>query len=133
LAVLLVLLGTLIRVLCFRVMKHLFTYQIALSTHHKLVTSGPYAYVRHPSYTGAVLVQWGIPLCLGPGSWWWDAGVVQTGLGRATAVFWACMMVYMVPIVRRGYKEDKLLQDAFGEEWEAYARRVPWLFVPGVL
>jgi len=32
------------------------------------VTSGPYAYVRHPMYTGVILFLLGTPLLLG--SWW---------------------------------------------------------------
>ena len=35
---------------------------------HKVVTSGPYAYVRHPMYTGVILFLLGTPLLLG--SWW---------------------------------------------------------------
>jgi protein-S-isoprenylcysteine O-methyltransferase Ste14 len=35
---------------------------------HKVVTSGPYAYVRHPMYTGIILFVLGAPLLLG--SWW---------------------------------------------------------------
>ena len=35
---------------------------------HKVVTSGPYAYVRHPMYSGVILFLLGTPLLLG--SWW---------------------------------------------------------------
>src|SRR3990170_1789374 len=35
---------------------------------HKVVTTGPYAYVRHPMYAGALLFGAGAPLLLG--SWW---------------------------------------------------------------
>jgi protein-S-isoprenylcysteine O-methyltransferase Ste14 len=35
---------------------------------HQVVASGPYAYVRHPMYSGALLVSVGVPLLLG--SWW---------------------------------------------------------------
>ena len=35
---------------------------------HKVVTSGPYDYVRHPMYTGVILFLLGTPLLLG--SWW---------------------------------------------------------------
>jgi len=35
---------------------------------HYVVTTGPYAYVRHPMYAGMVLTFWGVPLLLG--SWW---------------------------------------------------------------
>jgi protein-S-isoprenylcysteine O-methyltransferase Ste14 len=39
---------------------------------HSVATTGPYAYVRHPMYAGALLVLAGTPLLLG--SWWSLAG-----------------------------------------------------------
>ena len=38
---------------------------------HRVVASGPYAFVRHPMYSGAVLFQVGIALLRG--SWWGTA------------------------------------------------------------
>src|SRR5262249_44718497 len=35
---------------------------------HKVISTGPYAYVRHPMYAGAILFTVGQPLLLG--SWW---------------------------------------------------------------
>ncbi len=35
---------------------------------HRVVSSGPYAFVRHPMYSGSVLFFVGLPLLLG--SWW---------------------------------------------------------------
>ncbi len=32
---------------------------------HEVVDRGPYAYVRHPGYVGALIMMYGIPLCLG--------------------------------------------------------------------
>ncbi len=43
----------------------LFTVNVAIRTKHRLVDSGPYHYVRHPSYTAVLLVQVGAALCLG--------------------------------------------------------------------
>lgn len=34
---------------------------------HKVVTTGPYAYVRHPMYASVILIGTGVPLLLGPG------------------------------------------------------------------
>jgi protein-S-isoprenylcysteine O-methyltransferase Ste14 len=38
---------------------------------HRVISSGPYAFVRHPMYSGAVLFMVGIALLLG--SWWGTA------------------------------------------------------------
>jgi protein-S-isoprenylcysteine O-methyltransferase Ste14 len=34
-----------------------------------VIDTGPYAYVRHPMYIGAIWLLVGIPLALG--AWWW--------------------------------------------------------------
>jgi protein-S-isoprenylcysteine O-methyltransferase Ste14 len=41
---------------------------IEVGTEQKIVTTGPYAVVRHPMYSGALVMLLGIPLALG--SWW---------------------------------------------------------------
>lgn len=51
----LALLGTLIRVSAFSRLGHMFTYEMSVLKDHKLITDGPYAWVRHPAYTGVFL------------------------------------------------------------------------------
>ena len=41
---------------------------IEVGAEQKLITTGPYAFIRHPMYTGALVMLLGIPLALG--SWW---------------------------------------------------------------
>lgn len=41
---------------------------IAVATDQKVITTGPYAIVRHPMYSGSFLYMLGIPIALG--SWW---------------------------------------------------------------
>jgi protein-S-isoprenylcysteine O-methyltransferase Ste14 len=41
---------------------------IELSTEQKVISTGPYALVRHPMYIGALVMLVGVPLALG--SWW---------------------------------------------------------------
>lgn len=41
---------------------------IAVTPDQKVVSTGPYAVVRHPMYSGALLMLFGTPLALG--SWW---------------------------------------------------------------
>jgi protein-S-isoprenylcysteine O-methyltransferase Ste14 len=42
-----------------------FQYHIEVQAEHRVVTDGPYRYVRHPSYTGMALVLAGIALGTG--------------------------------------------------------------------
>ncbi len=41
---------------------------IEVGSEQKIITTGPYALVRHPMYIGAIVMLLGIPLALG--SWW---------------------------------------------------------------
>jgi protein-S-isoprenylcysteine O-methyltransferase Ste14 len=41
---------------------------IELSSEQRVITTGPYAMVRHPMYIGALIMLVGVPLALG--SWW---------------------------------------------------------------
>lgn len=41
-----------------------FTVNVTVAADHRVVDSGPYRYIRHPSYTGALLAFLGLSLCL---------------------------------------------------------------------
>jgi protein-S-isoprenylcysteine O-methyltransferase Ste14 len=41
---------------------------ITVEAGQRVVSTGPYAYVRHPMYAGAVLLMFAVPIALG--SWW---------------------------------------------------------------
>ncbi|GAW00659.1 ICMT-domain-containing protein [Lentinula edodes] len=40
---------------CYRTLGQLFVFELRIQKDHRLITEGPYAYVRHPSYTGLIL------------------------------------------------------------------------------
>lgn len=62
--------GALIRVACFRALGPLFTFELSITPSHSLFTTGPYAWVRHPSYTGIYLTLLGASAVgLAPGAW----------------------------------------------------------------
>jgi protein-S-isoprenylcysteine O-methyltransferase Ste14 len=81
---------------------------------HKLITEGPYSFVRNPIYTGMLGM------------------LVATGLAMEhwTALDVA-VVLFAVGLVIRVRSEEKLLRAAFGKEFEDYARRVPAV-VPGI-
>ncbi|TWT36117.1 Isoprenylcysteine carboxyl methyltransferase (ICMT) family protein [Posidoniimonas corsicana] len=80
---------------------------------HTLVTTGPYAAVRHPGYAGMLLAHFGMPLLLG--SWW---AFVPVLLGTA---------VFVVRVLR----EERLLTTNL-EGYNRYCRRHVWRLLPGV-
>ncbi|KAI0039168.1 hypothetical protein FA95DRAFT_1504545, partial [Auriscalpium vulgare] len=127
-------LGSIIRKLCFREMGRLFTYQLSLRDKHKLITTGPYSIVRHPSYSGLVFVMVGPLLCvMAPGTWWTEAAIIRTAGGRILAGIWVFINMFVSLVIVRAWKEDIMLQKEFGSEWEEYAKRVPYRLFPGLV
>ncbi|RPD55599.1 ICMT-domain-containing protein [Lentinus tigrinus ALCF2SS1-6] len=79
--------GGSIRIWCHRTLGKFFTWQTAVRDDHQLITSGPYAYVRHPSYTGWLLMAAGhLLLVLGRGSYTMESGLWKSTAGRVAAV-----------------------------------------------
>ncbi|KAK7694034.1 hypothetical protein QCA50_003610 [Cerrena zonata] len=126
--------GASIRAFCYYLLGKQFTFELALRKNHKLCTSGPYAFVRHPSYTGAVLGLFGVSLCMfGPGSWWAECHIGDMVLGKALALHWTMLMGLMLGLVfTRVGKEDLVLKEAFGSEWDEWARKTPYGIIPFV-
>ncbi len=86
--------------------------EAGLSADHQLVTTGPYAVVRHPIYTSMLCMLLGTGFMITP----WPT------LLAASLVFVAGMEI-------RVRIEDKLLESRFGEQFLAYRRSVP-AYVP---
>lgn len=90
------------------------TLGVALAPDHRLVTTGPYAVMRHPMYLGLALAAIG-----------------------ALAVYrtWSTLLfVVQVPVLLvRARREEELLASSFGDTWRRYARGVPawWPRWPG--
>ena len=119
---------------CYKTLGSLFTFELTLREDHRLVTNGPYAFVRHPSYSGVVLGVVGTLLVhFGPGSWWARAGWLTTPVGQVYALFWCAMEAFVLwSILCRTPTEDAFLRKQFGAEWDAWAERVSYRVIPGV-
>lgn len=57
--------GSLLRRHCFRVLGAFFTGAVMIQADHRVVDAGAYRWVRHPSYSAAMLLILGIALALG--------------------------------------------------------------------
>jgi protein-S-isoprenylcysteine O-methyltransferase Ste14 len=79
---------------------------VTLKQGHELVTSGPYALVRHPIYTGLLLAFAGTALARG--EW---RGIV------------ASVMVFLA-LWRKLRLEERWMRERFGASYDDYARRV---------
>jgi len=135
------LLGTIIatlfghlRVECFRTLGRHFTFEISLRRGHELITYGPYSVVRHPSYTTGMIAFCGMSLVIAnSGSWLLSCGWLDVWQGRIMAGVRAFFIMYAVlTTVVRAQKEDDMLNEHFGKEWEAYAKKVSCRMIPYV-
>nr|VWO96389.1 NADPH oxidase 1 [Ganoderma boninense] len=126
--------GGAIRVWCHQTLGRFFTWEVAVRDGHELVTCGPYALVRHPSYTGWVLLIAGNFLLLAsPHSLFAEAGLWRSAGGRAVA---GTVMAYLgwvtMHLVRRTASEDEILRNEFGGRWDEWAARTPYRLIPFV-
>ena len=79
----------------------------------ELVTSGPYAYIRHPIYTGLI--------------------IAMLGSAMGFNVFWALLLVFVgAYFVLSARREEALLLQLFPEQYAAYKARTGML-VPRLL
>jgi protein-S-isoprenylcysteine O-methyltransferase len=83
-----------------------FTVNVAIAADHRVIQTGPYRWVRHPSYSGMLLMVLGLCLCLGN---------------------LASLLVMVVPILGvTGWRmriEEAALAQGLGDEYVAYMRR----------
>ena len=124
-----------LRLLCFSYLGSSFSFSLRPPRGGKLVTTGPYRYVRHPSYTTAYLGMLGLAMAFfAPGT------VVakcllndyQGWLGSIVATWLVLRMGIAIEWIReRVKKEDRLLEGIFGDEWRRYKQRT-WALVPWV-
>ena len=91
-----------------------FTVNVAIAAGHRLIDTGPYRFVRHPSYTGALMAFLGLALCLAN---------------------WASLVILLAPVflvfLRRMHVEEGALLQAFGDQYRDYMHRTKRL-IPAV-
>lgn len=131
---LLMCMGTVLRVLSYRYLGRCFTFELAIKKDHKLVTDGPYAVVRHPSYTGAWLFNLGVAISLlGPGSAYTELGLWTHPLGLVIGIAQLGIIAYIgITIALRVQKEDMALKAEFRDQWSTWARKTPCRLIPHV-
>ncbi|KAI5122248.1 hypothetical protein M0805_007113 [Coniferiporia weirii] len=145
--------GWRIRRACFDALGRHFTFTHTTLSEHLLVTSGPYAVVRHPGYVGMFLCRiGGLGLLLSTGSWtrtivamsrtlvaqnpgihdsYCDALVY--GVKLLIGAYAAHAVLEQAALIARAPHEDKTLRDRFRAEWDEYRNKVPWMFIPHII
>ncbi|KAJ7780768.1 hypothetical protein DFH07DRAFT_439400 [Mycena maculata] len=122
--------ATLIRHQCYRALGPMFTFDLSIKKDHRLVQTGPYSLVRHPSYSAFILLNFGIMMthCGLEGPYLLSA--VSPNLKITYNAFIVGISAWTsYSFLGRAEIEDKALQERFGKEWNAWAHHVP-KFVP---
>ncbi|KAG7090117.1 hypothetical protein E1B28_011728 [Marasmius oreades] len=126
--------GGLFRILCYNALGKSFTFNTTLKG-PKLVTSGPYSLVRHPSYLAVWLISTGLTVYhLSPGSWVRESDILKHDAWKLVVGLWAFMAVFVtnVCLTMRTVDEDQLMKRTFGEEWETWRKVVRYRVLPGL-
>ena len=106
--------GILIRFIAIRTLGRFFTCVVTIRTDQRIVDTGLYKYVRHPSYTGALLAHAGLGLAFG--SW--------ISLALSTIPF-------LIAALYRMRVEEAALKEVFGDEYSRYVEHTERL-IPGI-
>ncbi len=113
LGVLLTYAGILFRYWSVRTLGRFFRTRVMIQEQHQLITSGPYKYLRNPSYT-AILA-------------------VLTGLGFETGNWLSVLALFAASVIAYAWRiarvEEPALAREFGAEFQAYKKR-SWALIP---
>lgn len=111
LGVVLYTIGGVLRIAPVFVLGRRFSGLVAIQPGHRLVTSGLYGIIRHPSYLGLFVLSLGWALAF------------RSGVGVILAV------LNLVVVLARIESEERLLGETFGAEYDAYRTRT-WRLLP---
>jgi protein-S-isoprenylcysteine O-methyltransferase Ste14 len=107
--------GMAFRYYAMRVLGRYFTFQVDVHTGQTVIETGPYRYIRHPSYSGALVTVFGLGLALG--NW------------ASILALLACVLIGYAYRIR---VEEAALVTALGQPYSEYMSRTARL-VPFVL
>jgi len=107
-------LGLAVRAWSVRTLGEFFTVDVTVTAKQPVIDDGPYAWVRHPSYTGMLMAVLGLGIALDS----WAAAA-------------AALLLPLAAVVNRIRHEEAILRRGLGEPYEAYANRTARL-VPGI-
>ena len=82
---------------------------VTIKEDHELIRSGPYAYVRHPIYTGLLAALLGTTLA---------SGTVHAAIGLA---------IIAAALVRKSRVEESFMREIFPDTYPRYSAEVPAL------
>ncbi|KAF9123550.1 hypothetical protein BGW39_008891 [Mortierella sp. 14UC] len=146
----LVILGYALRKWAFLTLDRFFTYQLTIRSEHKLIKTGPYHYVRHPSYIGLLITHIGFHVFVFYSGLWnvlvqYSAHVLSyylrikiavpltvCGIDTSIVPLVYCAHKLVLLVLYRMRNEEKMMKEHFCKEWDAFAsersRLIPRLY-----
>jgi len=113
-ALLLILAAAALRIWARTHIRGLYSGHVEVQADHRLVQSGPYRFVRHPGYTGFLLLTLGV------------------AFGYSSLIGLAAIPVLLLPgLAYRMTVEERLLTEQFGDDYRTYIRKSKKL-IPGI-
>ncbi len=103
--------GTVFRVWCIRTLGNYFTATVQTQANQKVITTGAYSIIRHPSYLGAYLAVVGSSVLL--------------------YAYWGIVFSIIIMFLAYWYRikvEEETLVNEFGDEYRSYQKRTNRLF-----
>ena len=115
LGILLIILGIILRQLSMAILGRYFSGVVGVQKDQKVIEKGPYKYVRHPSYTGALMIFIGLGLAL-----------------QSLAAVLTLIVLFIIAYGFRIHVEEKALISELGEPYIDYKKRTKRL-IPYVI
>lgn len=115
LGVMVILAGAIIRWISIIQLSSAFTVNVAIGNNHKLKTDGVYKYVRHPSYSGLLLIMFGF----------------SVSMNSYISILIITIPMLIVILYRIKVEEEILLAE-FGDEYSNYKKNTEKL-IPGLI
>ena len=107
--------GSLLRRHCFRQLGASFTGDVRASSQQKVVTTGAYSFLRHPSYTAAIILNIGIGLALGS----WASVIVLVLISLA-------VYSYRISVEERALLAE--IGEPYGQFMRSRKRLIPFIY-----
>lgn len=98
--------GLVVRISSLQTLGRFYTGQLAITSGHRIVTTGLYKHIRHPGYLSVLIQSFGFGLAMG------NAICIVIILA-----LYFCVYAYRIQV------EEQMLIDHFGEEYREYAKR----------